>query len=88
MPAANRLRNTGVCRFMKPLNVVYIHAHDLGRYCEPMGYPIPAPNLMRLAREGTLFRQAFAAAPSCAPSRAALVGCSGGRCAGNREFPH
>lgn len=55
------------------MNIVYIHAHDLGRYCEPMGYAIPAPNITRLAREGVLFRQAFASAPSCAPSRAALV---------------
>jgi arylsulfatase A-like enzyme len=54
-------------------NIVYIHAHDLGRYCQPMGYDIPAPNLMRLARQGVLFRQCHASAPSCAPSRAALV---------------
>ena len=57
---------------MQP-NIVYIHAHDLGRYCQPMGYDIPAPNLMRLASEGILFRQCHASAPSCAPSRAALV---------------
>jgi arylsulfatase A-like enzyme len=38
-----------------------------------MGYDIPAPNLMRLARQGVLFRHCFASAPSCAPSRAALV---------------
>jgi len=53
-------------------NIVYIHAHDLGRYCEPMGHAIPAPNLMRLAQQGVLFRQCHTAAPSCAPSRAAL----------------
>lgn len=57
---------------MKP-NIVYIHAHDLGRFCQPMGYDIPAPNLMRLAREGVLFRQCHSAAPTCAPSRAALL---------------
>ena len=54
-------------------NIVYLHAHDLGRYCEPFGYAIPAPNLMRLCHEGLLFRQCHSAAPSCAPSRAALV---------------
>ncbi len=53
-------------------NIVYLHAHDLGRYCEPFGYAIPAPNLMRLALQGVLFRQCHAASPSCAPSRAAL----------------
>ena len=58
---------------MRKPNIVYIHAHDLGRYCEPMGYDIPAPNLMHLAMDGILFRQCHASAPSCAPSRAALV---------------
>ncbi|MEM7532257.1 MAG: sulfatase [Chloroflexota bacterium] len=58
---------------MRKMNIVYIHAHDLGRYCEPMGYNIPAPNLMRLAQQGVLFRQCHASAPSCGPSRAALV---------------
>jgi len=53
---------------MERFNIVYIHAHDLGRYCEPMGYNIPTPNLMRLAQEGVLFRQCHASAPSCAPA--------------------
>ena len=57
----------------KKPNIVYLHAHDLGRYCEPFGYAIPAPNLMRLCHEGIFFRQCHSAAPSCAPSRAALV---------------
>jgi N-sulfoglucosamine sulfohydrolase len=64
---------------MKKPNIVYIHAHDLGRFCEPMGYDIPSPNLMRLAQQGTLFRQCHASAPTCAPSRAALV---------TGEYPH
>jgi N-sulfoglucosamine sulfohydrolase len=54
-------------------NVVYIHSHDTGRYLEPYGHAVPAPNLMRLAREGVLFRRAFCAAPTCSPSRAALL---------------
>lgn len=54
-------------------NVVYIHTHDLGRYIQPYGYAVPTPNLMRLAREGTLFRHAYAAAPTCSPSRAAML---------------
>lgn len=57
---------------MKP-NIVYIHTHDLGRFCEPMGYNIPSPNLMRLAKQSVLFRQCHCSAPSCAPSRAALL---------------
>ncbi len=54
-------------------NIVYFHTHDLGRYCEPMGYAIPSPALQQLAEQGTLLRQCHASAPSCAPSRAALV---------------
>lgn len=34
---------------------------------------VKTPNFDRLAREGALFRNAFAAAPSCTPSRAALL---------------
>jgi uncharacterized sulfatase len=34
---------------------------------------IPMPNLERLAGEGLVFTQAFAASPSCAPSRAAML---------------
>jgi len=55
------------------MNILYLHAHDLGRFCEPYGHAIPSPNIQRLAEEGVLFRQAFCAAPSCSPSRAALV---------------
>lgn len=54
-------------------NIVYIHSHDSGRYLQPFGQPAPTPNLARLAQEGTLFRQAFSAAPTCSPSRGALL---------------
>jgi N-sulfoglucosamine sulfohydrolase len=54
-------------------NIVYIHSHDSGRYLEPYGQSVPAPNLQRLAQEGILFRKAFSAAPTCSPSRAALL---------------
>jgi arylsulfatase A-like enzyme len=57
----------------EPLNVLYLHTHDLGRYCQPYGYAFPSPGLQRLAEQGVLFRQAFAAAPTCSPSRAALL---------------
>ena len=55
------------------MNVIYLHSHDTGRYVQPYGYPVPTPNLQRLAEEGVLFRQAFAVAPTCSPSRAALL---------------
>jgi arylsulfatase A-like enzyme len=55
------------------LNIVYLHCHDAGRYIEPYGHAIPTPHLQQLAEEGVLFRNAFAAAPTCSPSRAALL---------------
>src|SRR5256885_2818603 len=54
-------------------NIVYIHSHDSGRYLQPFGYAVPTPNLQGLAAEGVLFRQAYSAAPTCSPSRAALL---------------
>src|SRR5688572_26770078 len=54
-------------------NIIYIHSHDTGRYIQPYGYPVPTPNLQRLAESGILFRQAYSAAPTCSPSRGALV---------------
>lgn len=58
---------------MKPLNIVYLHSHDLGRYCQPFGHDIPSPHIQRLAESGVLFRQAHSAAPTCSASRSALV---------------
>ncbi len=56
-----------------PINVVYLHSHDTGRYIQPYGYAVPTPNLQRFAEQGVLFRQAFCAGPTCSPSRAALM---------------
>jgi N-sulfoglucosamine sulfohydrolase len=54
-------------------NVLYVHSHDTGRYIQPYGYPVPTPNLQRLADQGILFRQAFSTAATCSGSRAALI---------------
>jgi len=54
-------------------NILYIHSHDSGRYLQPYGHAVPAPNLQRLAEGGVLFRHAFNAAPTCSPSRASLL---------------
>lgn len=54
-------------------NILYIHSHDTGRYLQPYGHAVPAPNLQRLAEAGVLFRKAFNAAPTCSPSRASLL---------------
>lgn len=58
---------------MHPPNLVYLHSHDTGRYVQPYGHAMPAPNMQRLAEEGVLFRQAFCANPTCSPSRACLL---------------
>jgi arylsulfatase A-like enzyme len=57
---------------MRP-DILYIHSHDTGRFIQPYGHAVPTPHLQRLAGEGVLFRQAFCAAPTCSPSRAALL---------------
>lgn len=71
-----------------PPNIVYLHSHDTGRYLQPYGHAVATPHLQRLAEEGVLFRKAFCAAPTCSPSRAALLT---GQCAhssGMRGLTH
>lgn len=58
---------------MKAPNILYLHSHDTGRFVEPYGHAVASPNIQRLAEEGILFRQAFCAAPTCSPSRAAML---------------
>jgi len=54
-------------------NILYIHSHDTGRYIQPYGHAVHTPNLQRLAEDGILFRKAFCTAPTCSPSRSALL---------------
>lgn len=58
---------------MLKANIIYINSHDTGQYIEPYGHAIATPNLQNLAEEGVLFRNCFCAAPTCSPSRAALL---------------
>lgn len=55
------------------MNIIYIHTHDTGRYTQPYGYGVDTPHLMKFANEGTLFRNAYCAGPTCSPSRAGLL---------------
>lgn len=55
------------------MNILYLHTHDSGRYVQPYGYAVPTPNLMALAQRGVIFRHCYAAAPTCSPSRAAML---------------
>ena len=40
---------------------------------QPYGHAISTPNLMALAQEGVLFRNCYSAAPTCSPSRSAML---------------
>ena len=55
------------------MNVIYLHTHDSGRYLQPYGAGVSTPNLAEFAKRGTLFRHCYSAAPTCSPSRAALL---------------
>lgn len=59
------------------MNLLYLHAHDAGRFLQPYGSPVATPHLQRLAGQSVVFRNAHSAAPTCSPSRAALLT---GRC--------
>jgi arylsulfatase A-like enzyme len=74
--ALARNRSLGRGRMLsmpEDLNILYIHTHDTGRCIQPYGYAVPTPNLQAFARQGTVFRQAFSCAPTCSPSRSALL---------------
>lgn len=62
-------------------NILLLFADDLERYASAYAsLDNPSPNDVittpvfdRIAKEGALFQNAFVSAPSCTPSRAALV---------------
>lgn len=56
-----------------PRNILVVHAHDMGRYNSIYGHSIPTPAMTALASEGITFRDAHCAAPTCSPSRAAML---------------
>lgn len=57
------------------MNILYLHAHDLGRCLPAYGFPGKAPQLERFQQQaGTVtFGNAHSLAPTCSPSRAALL---------------
>lgn len=77
-----------LCCFSQPLsptagkpNILFVIADDwsyphAGTYGDKV---IKTPNIDRMAREGVLFNNAYCAAPSCSPSRAAIL---------TGRFPH
>jgi arylsulfatase A-like enzyme len=59
----------------KPMNVIYIVCHDLGRMLGCYGRPFASPYLDRFSAEGVRFTNAFCQSPACSPSRGcALTG--------------
>lgn len=58
----------------KPMNVLFITADQWRGDClSVLGHPhVRTPNLDALAHEGVLFRNHFAQATPCAPSRSSL----------------
>ena len=58
---------------MRP-NILLLQCHDLGDHLACYGgNSARTPNLDRLADEGVVFEQYFAAAPTCSPSRGAML---------------
>lgn len=66
----------------RPPNILFAFADDWGRYASiyaqvdgagSLNDVIRTPNTDRVAREGVLFRHAFAPAPSCTPCRSSLL---------------
>jgi len=56
-----------------PKNILVMVADDLGRHLGCYGDPhARTPNLDKLARQGTLFQNAFATTASCSPSRSVM----------------
>lgn len=55
------------------VNVLYLHTHDTGRVVSPYGYAVDTPSYQNLCDDALLFQRAYCAAPTCSPSRAALL---------------
>ena len=69
-------------------NFVYVHTHDSGRFMEPYGVAADNPALSQLAREGILFRNMYCEAPTCSPSRSAMLTGTYAHCCGMLGLAH
>ena len=54
-------------------NLLIIHAHDLGRHTSVYGAGVTTPALQNFAERAMVFSNAWSCAPTCSPSRAALL---------------
>jgi N-sulfoglucosamine sulfohydrolase len=55
------------------VNLLYLHTHDSGTYLHPDNGLTDMPGIEGLAASATTFRNVFACAPTCSPSRAGLL---------------
>ena len=69
-------------------NIIFLHSHNTGCYVQPYGHAVPTPNLQRFAERGVLFRGAFAASPTCSPSRAGFMTGQYPHCCGMTGLAH
>jgi len=54
-------------------NLLILHAHDMGVYNSLYGHKARTPHIEDFGRGATVFRDAHTVAPTCSPSRAALL---------------
>ena len=55
------------------MNLIYLHTHDSGKHLHPADCPRRLRRIEELTASAVTFRNAFAAAPTCSPSRSALL---------------
>ncbi len=81
LPAPSAMHRASQQQDARP-NILFCFADDWGRYASifaesekqpSLNQVVKTPNIDRVAREGVLFRRAFVNAPSCTPSRSAIL---------------
>jgi len=73
-PSPIRLQRIEAATHWNKPNIVWIMAEDISTELSCYGHPaVRTPNLDQLAQEGVLYTNVFTTAPSCAPSRSAMI---------------
>jgi hypothetical protein len=69
-PLLSRAAGTAAAR---PVNVLYVVSHDLGRFLGTYGSGIATPNLDAFGDGGVVFTNAHCTSPACSPSRGCVM---------------